>query len=427
MAATSGSHGRVRTGLAAAAATLVGQASPAQVSAPATELDSALLIYAEGRVAAYEITADARHHLSEDRVLTGRFQVDILTGASPNGATPSSLPQTFTRPSGRGSYRVSPGDTPLDDTFQDNRFALTVGYAQPFGRNLSWNVGAGGSIEYDYLALHGSTGVSRDLFRKNTTLSAGVSYSYDTWSPEGGIPVPFASMTRPRATPPRLADTDEKKVLDVVAGVTQVLSRLALVRVNYSLNLTEGYLTDPFKLLSVVRRPSDALPGLPADYVFEHRPGVRHRHSVYTQFRRRVFRSDVLDLSYRFGWDTWSIQSHTAELRYRHTLSETDFLQPRLRIYHQSAAEFYRRFLVEVEELPSFASADYRLAEFDAATLGFEWGRRWPSLGLISMTLEYYGQFNATGGPVAFGELTDTELYPALHAVMFRLRYSGGW
>ena len=38
--------------------------------------------------------------------------------------------------------------------------------------------------------------------------------------------------------------------------------------------------------------------------------------------------------------------------------------------YHQSAADFYTRFLVDGDPLPEHASADHRLAEFDAVTYG---------------------------------------------------------
>lgn len=392
-----------------------------------TELDSALLLYVEGRVAAYEITADARRELPGGRALSARFLVDILTGASPNGATPSHAPQSFTRPSGRGSYRVDPDETPLDDTFQDNRVAISLGYAQPLTSNTLWNVGAGGSIEYDYRALHVSTGLSHDLFLKNTTLAASVSYSSDRWRPEGGVPEPFAAMTRPGSPLPRLSRTETKQVIDVVAGVTQVLSRTMLARLNYSLSSNDGYLTDPFKLLSVVRGAGDPEAGVPVFYVFEHRPDVRHRHSMFAQLRTRIFSSDVLDLSYRYGWDTWAVRSHTAEVRFRHRMGREWFMQPHLRVYHQTAAEFHRRFLIELATTPDFASADYRLAEFDALTVGVEWGRDVAGLGLLSATVEYYGQLDAQGGPAPFGELAEVELYPALHAVMLRLRYSGAW
>ena len=46
--------------------------------------------------------------------------------------------------------------------------------------------------------------------------------------------------------------SDSKDVLDLLLGVTQVLWRVDILRVNYSYSDSSGYLTDPYKILSVV-------------------------------------------------------------------------------------------------------------------------------------------------------------------------------
>ena len=43
-----------------------------------------------------------------------------------------------------------------------------------------------------------------------------------------------------------------KDVTDLLIGVTQVLNRHTIVQFNYSLSQADGYLTDPYKVLSVV-------------------------------------------------------------------------------------------------------------------------------------------------------------------------------
>jgi hypothetical protein len=50
------------------------------------------------------------------------------------------------------------------------------------------------------------------------------------------------------------------------------------------------------------------------------------------------------------------------------------YVEPSIRFYHQSAADFFRYYLPASEDLPRFASADSRLDSFDAITLGLRTG-----------------------------------------------------
>ena len=91
------------------------------------DISGALLLYSEtGRVQAAEPVINAKKFLDTDESINIKLTLDTLTGASASGAVPSTQAQTFTRPSGAGSY-VTPGQQiPLDDTFQDDRAALAV-------------------------------------------------------------------------------------------------------------------------------------------------------------------------------------------------------------------------------------------------------------------------------------------------------------
>ena len=110
---------------------------------------------------------------------------DALTGASPNGATPSENVQTFTRPSGNGHYNVSPAEQPLDDTFHDTRGSVSTSWSAPIDRDYAYSVGVYGSKEYDYTSMGVNGSVSRYLNNKNTTLNVGLSSSIDLINPEG--------------------------------------------------------------------------------------------------------------------------------------------------------------------------------------------------------------------------------------------------
>lgn len=103
---------------------------PAAVNASDSEwdIDTAVLYYAEGdgRVSAFEPAVYAGKDLGDGERIDLRLVIDVLTGATPNGAHASSVAQTFTTPSGSSSYTAQPGETPLDDSFLDTRVAAGV-------------------------------------------------------------------------------------------------------------------------------------------------------------------------------------------------------------------------------------------------------------------------------------------------------------
>ncbi|MDH3715528.1 MAG: DUF3570 domain-containing protein, partial [Gammaproteobacteria bacterium] len=237
--------------LASASCVLLAKASPVAASEP-WDVEAALLIFTEfENVSGIEAALNGRTSVSPDAGLTLGTVIDVLVGASPNGATPSDVPQTFTTPSGFDSYQIAAGGEPLDDTFQDNRLELSAAWDQRYSRNLDAVFGAKVSMEFDYMSVGGDTrwniASSADTL---WTLAAAV--SHDRVHPVGGIPIPLASM-QPALTPqPRRSVAESKNVFDVLLGVSQVFGTRTIAQFNYSQTIGDGYHTDPYKLVSVV-------------------------------------------------------------------------------------------------------------------------------------------------------------------------------
>lgn len=394
----------------------------AGTTAMAVEVDGAVLGYTEPeRVSAIEAAANVSHTFDSGRILGLRLVYDALTGASANGATPASSPQTFTRPSGEGAYRVDPGQTPLDDTFRDTRVALNGSHSMPLGNHTAWTVGLYGSTEHDYTSLGANTSLAREFDRQNTTLTVRAGYFDDTISPEGGRPLALAPMAEAGAAQPRLDGDGSKTTLDLGLGLTQTIDRRTLAHVSYTSSQVDGYQTDPYKLLSQV----DPVTGEPDGYLFEHRPDTRRKHIVYGRLVRNLGRDDVR-LSYRFMSDDWDIKSHTWELHYRWNLAGGQYLEPHGRYYDQSAAEFYRRFLVTGEALPGAASADYRLGDMKAYTAGITYGRPVGEGRQLTVRFEYYAQTGDSQPAEAFGALRNHDLFPTVDAFIVQVGYSLG-
>jgi len=437
---------RIGGALAAAACGLLGAAAP--VRSPAAEpaskatddswdVDTAFLYYGEsdGRVQDASLNAIAVRDFGDEHKLSLDLGIDTLTGASPSGAIAADRPQTFTSPSGRGTYTAKAGEVPLDDSFHDTRFALNAAWSQPFARLYSFNAGLGVSSEYDYQHIGANLGLTRDFNQRNTTLALALAYGQDQVKPVGGLPVPFSAMGdvvgEDSSPDNRSGKTDDKNVLDVLLGVTQVLGRHTLLRLNYSYSDSSGYLTDPYKVLSVVdpvsgeplaRTPPPGAQGPGGVYLFEHRPDSRKKQSVYGELRQD-FAGKVLSLGYRYSTDDWEVDSHTLEGRFRFPVGESSYLEPHLRYYTQTAADFYRYSLADGASMPEFASADARLADLDAYTVGVKYARQTTAGNEWSARLELYHQTSKAPANTLIGEQPGNVHMPDFDAVILQFGY----
>ncbi len=417
--------------MTAITATLLG--SGAAAASDTGKLDSSLLVYSEtGRVKAAEGVFDLSRQLSDRRSIGLRLTLDALTGASPNGATPSSGVQTFTSPSGGSSYVVNPGELPLDNTFSDKRVALDGSLRESLDRITFLNVGGHLSFERDYTSIGASGGIVRDFNRRNTSLGVSAAYNHDIVSPIGGAPLPLASMPPPSASEGEGEDEEEgggagpgkgKDLVDVIVGLTQVLDRNTILRLDYSLNWSTGYLSDPYKIVSVVQDQNSAAPGEPSLYLFESRPDTRYKQALFGEARRYIARS-VLDLSYRYFWDDWGLKSHTADVFLTLPVHGNHSIEPHFRWYRQTAADFYATYLIEGQPIPTYASADSRLAAFDAFTYGLKYSAPVDVGSRVSVAAEYYTQLGERGPPDAFGILRQYDLFPGLEVFMVRVGYT---
>lgn len=430
------SASRKLLGVAAASAPVLAVLTPAPAVAIGQPgdmaLKTALLVYSEpDRVSAAEPVIELQRWFDDERVLSGKLVLDTLTGASANGAVPSSQAQTFTRPSGNGSFVVPAGDTPLDDTFRDTRYALSLGWSQPLTKSLDASVGLNISTEFDYLSVGLSTNLGYDFNRNNSRVNLGLGFAADTISPEGGVPEAFSEAGFIPGSSARYKDDDEhegeggsdeqKTVVDLLLGWTQVIDRRSLLQFNLSLSHAQGYLTDPFKLVSVV----DDQSGEPIRQLYENRPDTRLKSGAFLRYKRAVRSRDVLDVSYRYMQDDWGLNSHTIDLRYRWQLGAgPSFVRPHLRLYQQSAVDFFTYYLVDGQALPAEMTADYRQADMLATTLGLEYGRQYGNRQW-SLALEYYLQSGTEPGN-KIGQLQTQELAPDVSAFMLRINYDFG-
>ena len=427
----------ITTALASATCALLGTTAATPVDAqeePKWDFNTSLLYYGEDgdRVQDLSFKSLTRRLFADDRILTLGLTVDTLTGATPNGAIRQDGVQTFTRPSGADAYAVPAGDLPLDDTFKDTRVALSASWQQSAGEKGLVSVGLSASKEYDYLHTGINAKYAHDFNQRNTTVSAGFAYARDSIEPVGGAPAPLTQMLDIGDLSNRLGD-DDKDVFDVVLGVSQVINRNLVVSANYSFSQQDGYLNNPYKVLSLVDGVTgDTLPRAPGpeggpsgQFLFEGRPDQRTLHGLYTQAKLNLG-GKVLDASYRYMTDDWDIGSHTLDLRFRWPVGQSSYIEPHVRFYSQNEAEFYRLSLDSSQELPQFASSDYRLGNFDAVTAGLKLGWKTRNDNDMAVRVEWYTQSGTVPAGQLIGNQASRDNYPDLNALIVQFSYRFG-
>ena len=398
-------------------------------------ITTALLYYTEeGRVTAIEPNIAAYKQFENDKKLSLLFSYDTLSGSSPTGAVPTSKVDTFSRPSGGNTFVVEAGEFPLDDTFQDTRVALSANWAQPLKNNLLGNIGSGFSNEHDYFSFNVNGGITREYNKKTTSVSLNIALAFDTISPVGGVPI-FGSCllntstnygcTETSVEQTRSAKSKSKQVADLVLSFSHILSPTTLLQSSLSISSSDGYQTDPYKVISII--DSDNSFGTGVGFiernVYEKRPEQRTKQAFFARVKSWFFEGRVLDAHYRYLTDDWGLKSSTVDLALRIPYPDY-FVQPKIRYYRQNAIDHYATYLVDVDvtELPAFYTADQRQGQYVAMTLGIEFGVQLKNDREIKVSLERYKQvFSVPRSNI--GQLSDQNLAPDLEAIIMRIYY----
>jgi hypothetical protein len=261
--------------------------------------------------------------------------IDAIAGATPNGQpAPARTDQVVL--------------TELDE----RRKAWSADVARQFAR-VNVTAGFASSRESDYDSDGWSLNTLTDFSEKNTVITAGVAGTNDK------VKVFYQ---------PAWAD---KKNLDLIVGVNQLLDARTSVVVNFSWGRASGYLNDQYKL---VQKSVEVAPGVFLPFTYgENRPDERTRWNLYASLNRAFPEAKgALEASYRFYHDTYGIDSHTLQATWLQRLGAHVILEASLRLYGQSAADFYYYQLDATPIIPTsgapnpagpFYSSDYRLSK----------------------------------------------------------------
>ena len=255
---------------------------------------------------------------------------------------------------------------------------------------------------------------SVELLQRMLTLTVGGGVNDDSVSPIGGTPdgLTDGSVTYERS--------NSKRSTSLLVGMSRVVSRRLVVGLDATRTDETGYLTEPYKVLSLM----DAATGVPVGQLTDKRPSTRSRTSVLASSAYH-FSQDILYSSYRYYWDSWQIRSHTIDLKYRHDLEDDWYFEPHFRFYQQSAASFFAGGLVAGATLPDFATSDYRLGDLTTLTLGATFAFHFfDSPSLWTVRAEYIRQQGDSSPPGVIGVQRGFDLAPPIDTISVVFAYS---
>jgi hypothetical protein len=259
----------------------------------------------------------------------------------------------MTGPPGPGSNQV-----PLTH-MTDTRHAGTLNVPIAWGGNQTTTPGFAYSLESDYQSIGISLTHSIAFNRKNTLMTFGVAHDFDTIFPHFFV------------------NDEHKDNTDALIGFSQILGPRTVLSANFTMGITTGYLSDPYRGFHFDYYPD------PTALFPEKRPDWKLREVFMLTLNQYV---DPLyagaELSYRFHHDSFGMFSHTAAVTWSQKIGSRLIVAPMFRYYWQTAAYFYAPWLpgdptippgnpyFSGVYIPDYYSADYRLSRLETFTYG---------------------------------------------------------
>ena len=363
------------------------------------EIDTSFLYYSEAddRVSVAKFIAGVGGDVSDKDRVNIQVVLDTMSGSTPSGAVKGSGGgSTVTGASGGGGTAVSDPNAKALGKFDDTRLANSLTWTHSYKDNWSIDYNAAVSVENDYRSFSAAATINKETAKKNYLFTLGIAGTHDEIFRvgAGSTPVPLTQIATNK-----FAEEGTRESIDLIAGITHIINRRTVGQVNLAFSTSSGYHSDPYKVFSVVDRATNN-PISDSSY-YEKRPGDRQRISLSFKVNHQLYPSDnIIHGSYRFYTDDWGVDSHTFDFNYRFNLEDTNYFEPRIRLYTQSKADFYQnQFFVDDAgasdpsvNFPEFISADYRLDDMISITPGIRYGKEVGTNGHLRARLEYMYQ-----------------------------------
>ena len=323
-------------------------------------------------VLSYRVSSYQEDDLAQDALLIGspeRYDIDIhqLRFSAPVGErTSMALESSYESMSGASPWYTLEsvnGDTQVamsGATIYEKRRDITASVRRYYD-TANLGVSLTVSDENDYRSNSIAVDGSYTLANNSTTISAGIAHSDDEITPTDALL--FNRVER-----------EQRNNTSAFLSFTQIINQFSIVQTGMSSARAGGFLSDPYKLA-------------------DRRPQERNQFTWTTSWRR-YFRDQraAFHANYRLYDDDFGVRSHTLDFAVHKAVSRRLTLVPSLRMYRQTAADFFTP-ATDFAFVEDLNSSDYRLSDYDALSAGLK-----VNLQLGDYTLVFSGERYTTSG-----------------------------
>lgn len=281
------------------------------------------------------------------------------------------------------SSAVSAGGSGAKDTRHDITTGVTHNFNNVIGVELYYDY----SQEKDYTSHTPTITLKKDLFDKNTTLTAGYSKNMDT-------------------VHGKFMDNREKRDTDnFYLGLTQIISPVTFAQIGYSRSNSSGAESEGIRLVPINGVDASTCADKSVNCLTEVFPDKRNRNAYLAGVSHYFLNPSLTPLNrssikfnFRYYTDDWKINSYTGEAEWSKYLSEQTVLRLDYRYYSQSKAYFEKDTYTAADTL---RASSPQLKKFNSSLAGLKLtytlkdGKRLPSFmnhGSIEGKYEFYSQ-----------------------------------
>lgn len=314
--------------------------------------------------------------LNDDDVLTADAGISAYSSASSGNINPFD------------SNSPSPWQASSGASAQDVLTTLVVNYSHSSDdRNTVWNAHLSGSVEYDYSSIGFGGGLTKLFNDKNTELTISANVYLDTWNPiypkelqdyattglSGGIynhfTITSTSLTPYNPSSFSFHDKKNRNSYSLSFSLSQVLTKKIQFSLFADVLQQQGLLSTPYQRVYFADKEdyfinefqlADDIERLP-DTRFKLPVGMRWNFYLNEQFTLRTY--------YRYYWDNWGIDSHTASIELPIKLSSRFTVYPMYRYYTQNASKYFAPYEKHIST-EKYYTSDYDLSTFSANQYG---------------------------------------------------------
>lgn len=254
-------------------------------------------------------------------------------------------------------------------------------------RNNIWSAKLAVAKEYDYSSFGFGGSYSKLFNEKNTEVSINANVYLDTWRAiypielrpfgVGGAGINdelFTSNTitgNPDYNPSFTEfDSETRQSYSLGFGFSQILSKRLQGSMALDFVQQHGLLSTPYQRVYFNDIEASYIENFHLANDIERLPDTRFKVAAGGRLNYYVNERIVIRTYYRYYFDDWGINSHTASIEVPIKISDKFTIYPSYRFYNQSATDYFAPYNQHLSTNEYYTS-DYDLSKFNANQYGF--------------------------------------------------------